>query len=129
MDSDDGWVATVAISSSAERLYQCCMLRRRSAYLDGWWMLVAIVGRRLRSMTEVVFTAEVGNGDAPGLRLFTKPFSTNVTLLRGKAVTQRRDSTLGGLDSDNISCQMPFLSPNQQSQSTERIKHKKYNTQ
>ena len=41
-------------------------------------MLVAVVGRRLRSVTEVVFTAEVGNGDAPGLRLFTKPFSTNV---------------------------------------------------
>jgi len=56
-------------------------------------MLVAVVGRRLSLVAEAVFTAEVGNGDAPGLRLFTKPFSTNVTPLRDCLVTQQRELT------------------------------------
>jgi len=56
-------------------------------------MLVAIVGRRLRSVTEAVFTVEVENGDAPGLRLFTNPFSTNVTPLRDGLATPQRELT------------------------------------
>ena len=56
-------------------------------------MLVAVVGRRLSLVDETVFTAEVGNGDAPGQRLFTNPFSTNVTPLRDCLATPQRELT------------------------------------
>jgi len=57
-------------------------------------MLVAVVGRRLRSVIELVFTAEVGNGDARCLQLVTNPFSTNITPLRNRLATPQRELTL-----------------------------------